>query len=307
MKNFIKKSSLNILLFFTLSSHVYASTFDFGGACESSKGDWTKKAMLQTKNIASALNLLKDDENCKGIVNLLTSARQQNLSIIGASQKNYLDLGTKNKDNEARPAELKALSKVLSQDNLKPRDFQLLQDKIFSSVFKEAAEVYEEFSPLTKLTNSAETGLILLENVMGHLPAYTQCLDAHPNEALSIVSATLSVANSYLSSGYGYLSRVGNSLEQFIVFLRDYKFARALREVSEPQYWASVSCLMETTAEAYCNASNGLQMLEISKQKEKEKKLIAEAHPDEKLLDGYYIWRDDVVNISNWLSKVLSA
>jgi hypothetical protein len=290
--------TLGFFLASAVSFQAVASTYSFGGSCESNDA-WTAKANQQAQSIATALETLRNDPNCQGIETSVV-ALQKSFSAMAAQPA--LNSPSKEATDFAR----------MPQDILAMRN--LLQTQPSTEVLQAVFGATLDISNLSRIrwlaegaSRAANVGLEFLDQVLVTLPKYNRCLDSNPDQALAILGGTLQLTSAFLASGEGIVSKVGASVGRFVTYLRESKFSDRLRELDRAQYWSSLSCIMETTADSYCYANDAYQMMEMSQKEVNFKQDLqkSEKHSSFKPLEGYFLMVREVPIVSEWLQSVM--
>lgn len=294
-------ASFFIAIFSTTSNPTLlnASPYSFGGACQS-QGSWTAAALSQAESIKRIIHQLKDNENCKGIESVL-------LSLDGAMRQ--LDNATDLKNSEeyqSIPKDMEAMREVVSSEEDE-------NGRALESIFNMSLNM-TKFGSIKKLregtSRAGDVGLRMLDETLNILPSFNQCLDS-TDQGIALLGASLHLTNAFLQSGEGVVSRLGNTLSKFVTFLRNGRYAKRLRDLNEVEYMASISCLMETTADTYCSVANAYELLEMSKNDleklEAQRKKIKENQEAETTvpLEGYFLMVREVPIVTEWLQSVL--
>lgn len=275
----------------------------FGGSC-TSQGVWTRRALEQTHVIEDALRQLQSDPNCHGIESVLAKVHESAMQFqapagIAARPANRL---------ETLPGEIGALRSYVANESgpLAEKATQALAARTLESA---TIPIQGFLGPiasqelLDRSSRAANYGLSLLDEAMTVLPQFQLCMNHHPNQAAAIFGASLQMAGAFASGGDGILGRIGNTVANFVKFMRNQDFARIQKSMTEAQYWNSMSCLLETSAQSYCEANEGLKLLNLQK-KESVVAKQSGAGDSESPLDGYYLLVRELPIISDWLQAV---
>jgi hypothetical protein len=266
------------------------SGYRFGGSCDS-QGSWTKQALSQTAVIRDIINTLKDDPNCKGIeaaVGSLKTAENYNQDTDreGISAAGW----------DSLPGEMKALTSLMGKGGESNRKdvIQVLMGKTIENTVLSG----NIKNLMVRSERTMSTGLTLLNQTLDVLPSMDKCLSGHPDQALALFGASLKLTSAFLSSGDTPLGKMGTTVAKLVTYLQNKKYSGILKGLNESEYWMSMSCILETTTEAYCAASDAYDMQQYSME-EKSLQKTGDAP-----LEGYYILVRELPIITNWLQKV---
>lgn len=264
--------------------------YRFGGSCDS-QGSWTKQALSQTAVIRDVVNTLKDDPNCKGIEAAVGSLRtaenyNQETDREGVSTAGW----------DSLPGEMKALTNLMGKGGESNRKdvIQVLMGKTIENTVLSG----NIKNLLVRSERTMSTGLNLLNQTLDVLPSMDKCLSGHPDQALALFGASLKLTSAFLSSGDTPPGKIGTTIAKLVTFLHDKKYSSILKNLNESEYWMSMSCILETTTEAYCAASDAYDMQKYSLEERNLKK------SGDAPLEGYYILVRELPIITNWLQKV---
>ncbi len=300
---------------FGVASPSAHAEYDFGGGSCVSQGSWTQKALQQTRELESIINKLKDDPNCKGIESVVQdiAVAKENLDP-GEIRTQPTNLFNANR-LESLPGEIEALRQYAKSNRQMRKDVNELliktslegidasvNDKLTRGSPQGAALGLMSFNQ--RLGRATSAGLSALNSVMKVLPNYKQCLSKAPNQALALIGATVSLTGAFVSGGGGVMQDLGNTIANFVTFLRDNEFANILRGVNETQFWMSMSCLTETVAQSYCSTQDAFSLLdyqaEVNNLSERIKKEPDSSNP----IEGYFLLQREIPVISDWLQKI---
>jgi hypothetical protein len=304
----LKKLAVILLLLPQIS---WGGVYSFGGSC-GSQGAWTEAALRQTVRIQQAVAAIKDDPNCKGIESILPAIQLGTAAIRPPD-----GTGAEADRMESLPAEMQALRQETSLGSapLKDEAGRVLASKIVESAGLQAATLsargmamgLQQLAARSKA--SLDTGAQMLEQVTSLLPKYDGCLIGHSDQGTVILGAVVKMAASFAASGKGVgdggmTSRLGNSIAHLLRMLQERKFTMALRKLSENEFWSSMSCLLETTSQAFCTAQDAQRLLKAG-----VNEIDIKAGSDGKLdfnnpLVGYYVLNTHLPNVAKWLQKI---
>lgn len=271
--------------------------YSFGGAC-SSQGSWTQQALAQTAVLRSTFEVLRSDPKCKGIEGIVE--RLQVAKNVFEPDENK----EKHANWEGLPGDMKALTKLAGKNGAQDRKdiIPLLMGKtIENTVLAGTVKSLADRSRRTLMT-----GMDLLDQSLDVLPQMDECLSGHPDQLLAMAGASLKLTSAFISSGETAVGRMGTTVAKLATFLHNKKYSKVLRELNKTEYWMSMSCLMETTAEAYCSARDAYDMMDYSL-KESELKKKAKDPAANNPLEGYYLLVREIPIITAWLQKVQSG
>lgn len=235
--------------------------YSFAGACES-KGEWSKRALGSSLQLIEYLEGLRDDPACQGIESVVLQLQKSTDSLRDdayaaqalaggqAPYKLFSDihtlreaLGNQNSSFQATPGAVRKMFEATLESSERGRIPGLSE----------------------AMHRAGETGVDLLGKVLDTLPNYQRCLHQNPNQAFGIVSASMHVANAFVSKGDGFFAKVGRSLARFVRFVRESHFEQRLRQLDRAEYLGSLSCVMESVSDTYCEAQNSYELLEMAK------------------------------------------
>jgi hypothetical protein len=268
--------------------------YSFGGAC-SSQGSWTQQALAQTATIRDALVTLRDDPNCKGIEGIVAKLdTAKNAFAPGNGAENHATW-------ESLPGDMKALtsmvgknSKDVNKDIIPVLMGKTIENTVLAGNIKSLAE---------RSRRSLMTGLDFLDQSLDVLPQMDECLSAHPDQTLALFGASLKLTSAFISSGETAVGRMGTTVAKLVTFMQKKKYSKILRKLNQTEYWMSMSCILETTTEAYCSTKDAYEMLDYSL---KENALMRKARDtnENNPLEGYYLLVRELPIITSWLQKV---
>ena len=271
-----------------------SKAYSFGGAC-SSQGSWTQQALAQTATIREALISLRDDPNCKGIEGIAGKLE---------TAKTALEPGKETETNgnwESLPGDMTALRNLVGKNGANDRKDiipvlmgKTIENTVLAGSIKSLA---------TRSRRSLMTGLDFLDQSLDVLPNMDACISAHPDQALALFGASLKLTSAFISSGETALGRMGTTVAKLVTFLRNKKYSKILRKLNQTEYWMSLSCILETTTEAYCSTKDAYEMLDYSVQENELMKQSREQH-DDNPLEGYYLLVRELPVVTQWLQKV---
>lgn len=291
------------------------SPYTFGGGC-ASQGSWTQSALAQTDEILSTINQLKDNPACKGLETIV-----QGLQI---AQSNFAFP----KGQEGRADRLESIfgeisnltSYLVSSPDMKDSLVKLLLNRtiegttlaldstaaatVTADPALAAAQVAAQ-SLATRVQRATLTGMDALDQYFKALPRLQECLIGKPDQGTALIAAGIKLAAALAGSGEGVTTRLGDSIAGLVTMLRDRSFAVIRAKLDESQFWTSMSCLVETTSQAYCSAQDAYDLLYFSANQMRYARTEQESGKRfDNPLEGYYLLVREVPNIAQWLQKV---
>lgn len=292
---------LSLVLIGSVASQNAQATAFSAGSC-SSQGSWTRSALDQARVIEGAAQMLKDDPNCKGIESVLSGFAEKAKSLEALRSEDV----ARTNAVESGPREMDSLRGYVATGtgSLAGKAIQALASKTMeNTVMGLSSEALVKARQNTQ--RAASLGITMLDEVVGVLPRYSQCLNNHPDQQTAIMAAAVQMAGTFASSGEGVTARLGNSIGSLVTLMRDMKFASVMRKTNESQYWMSMACLIESTSTAYCQANEAYQLLDYQeKEMGMREKFAEEGFPSNTPLDGYYLLVRELPAISEWMQKV---
>lgn len=292
------------------------SIYNFGGACPS-QGQWTQMALDSTKRIEGIVQSIKDDPACNGLKGKLqaaitTSAQDvQKLASNPRANRMMLDI----------PAEIGAL-KSFATSNPSDRSavIQLMMDRAV-----ESAQISSQISTKNVLVSRADTlnslwdrtkrasnsSADMLSVIFNELPNLDQCVAGQDSMA-QMMSAAVNVAATFASSGDNYSGKMATTIQSMLTAMKKKKYTEVLRRLNDNQFLMSMSCLIETTTEAYCSTDDSLRLMnEETRRVHSSKDVLELGKPMQKNgvtvenpFEGYYMLSTQVGNVTDWLQKV---
>ena len=311
-----------------LSQSVSSAARFAGGLCIS-QGNWLQAALQQSDVITETINALKNDEACKPLIEALrNSPKFEAGEVQDEETSSYANLNS----------ELQALSSYM-----KPNAAQLgmsqqsFQDIVFHTVFNKSYQSIRDVqnsSELSKMTDVqrfeisnvslrlkaflkkskdvANMTMATASGIMSALPSSELCLHNKPSVAAAIFGAIAHSAAS-LTTG-GEINGVGKFVGDLLEFQRNMKYMKALKPLELERFHNSVSCLIESTSEAYCSIQDAEATLDLFKQinlSEQQRNALNKVilNPEQDLvaspLAGLVLMMRDVPTIQGWMQKVL--
>lgn len=305
----------------TFSMLANAGTYSFGGGC-SSLGAWTQTALSQTDTLIKVTQSLRDNPACKGIETIVPKL-QEAQAALKLDEKDSLRADRL----ESIPNEISALRNfAVASPDLKSEVMKLLTHRTLegatltaeaatagtavaaSAAVPPAAAAIAMAEALRTISNRVRrasiVGLDMLDQAFAILPTYQECIMGAPDQGLALVGAMVKIAAAYTSSQEAVASRMGRTISNLVTFLRNSKFSSVLRQLNETEFWMSMSCLMETTAQTYCSTRDARKLLDYGIRELRvtsdDKGAVDMKNP----LEGYYVLSRDIPNIAAWLQKI---
>jgi len=304
---------------------LYASEYNFGYACRTN-GHWTQTALQETQKLVEVLNQLKDNENCKGLESIvaeLMATESKFKRSIDASKGESSDNTVDGIDNENINGQKEFLNNVVNNDTGAIRSRASFLDllagvhmnsainssydftKNLSAAFFNKEQVTyglnQSASELTGVVNRALTAFVG--------PKLDQCLVEAPEQGLVLISGMMRlVANTSVPGVSGAANRIGETIANFVQYMRQAKFAKTLKKLKQNELWASITCALESSAENYCTTKDQLKLLNWGLESMDKNGVYADANSidpsSENFLNGYYTLVRNVPVIAKWLLKV---
>lgn len=267
--------------------------YSFGGAC-GSQGSWTAQAKSQTALIRNVLINLRNDPACKGIESIVDN-------LASAKGESELD---EYASWESLPYDIKSLSGFVGKGTEKNKKdiMQVLMGKTIDNSI--LAGNLQSLAIRSKRT--IKVGLDLVDQSFNALPGMDACLSKHPDQLLALFGASLKLTSAFVTSGDTMLTRVGSTVAKMVTFLQNKKYSKILNGLLKSEYWASLSCIVETTTDTYCAAEDAYDMLSYSSNESQLSEKADQNFKDQKdnPLEGYYLLVRDLPVVTEWLQKV---
>lgn len=237
--------------------------YSFGGAC-ASLGQWTQLSLEAANRIGSVVNNLKNDSRCVGLGAKLRAMNNQLLAQMSEEAGGQKKVGMDRL--MSLPGEIASLRTFLSANpESKQAATELLMNTIANGTATAAASGSQTSSIISlaqRAKAATHTGLDLLEAVTSQLPNLDQCLMNSDADLAQVLSASVTMAASFVSSGQGISPRISNMISSFSSRLRERRYAQVLRKIHEQNFLTSITCLMEVTSEGYCSARDYRHLLD---------------------------------------------
>ncbi len=293
------------------------SLVNSGGAC-ASQGAWTSRALEQGKLIISTAEQLKNDPDCKVLVEAIQKIDAK--AIFAAIEADDALTSGPGAKYETLPNDLMALRTVLLGNPENSTLNTRLSPILAKSTVDLAANSASLLGPLSlkdlagvqaRMKRTAGMGEALLSAVFTSLPQNELCLQKSKNTSagLNIFAASIRMMAAFSSGGETGGQSLASLLAQFNNFLREMKYAKIISSINISQFWAEMSCLIETTQQMYCGAKDGLQLLEYQS---KEAQVLSDLKANlakgkvtkDSAIEGYLLLSREVAGLTQWLQQV---
>lgn len=313
----------------TLLIHSVSSAARFTGGSCISQGNWLQAALQQSDIISQAISSLKNDENCKPLIEALrNSPKYEKGEVQDEETSSYANL---NRELQALSHYMKPNEKQLgmSQSDFQNIVFHTVFNKSYQSIrdLQNSTELsklndFQKFevqnislrlkSFLKKSKDVVKMTMDTASNIMAAVPNSEICLHEKPSVAAAIFGAVAHSAAS-LTSG-GEINGVGKFVGDLLEFQRNMKYMKALKPIELERFHNSVSCLIESTSESYCSIQDAEETLNLFKQinlSEQQKMNIDKVilNPEQDMvaspLAGLVLMMRDIPTIQSWMQKVL--
>lgn len=304
-----------------------ASASFTGGACIS-QGSWLQAAMNQASTVTSAINSLKNDPNCQLLVKAVENSPKFKTDVSDAETSSFANMHR----------ELQAISDFMKpsrlENGLEGKTFRsAVFDVVFNKSFESIRNIHGQADLaifnnkqrddiknvslglkafLGKSVDVANVTIATTKNLLAAIPASRLCLDNRPSETAAIFGAVANAATALITGGQ--ISGVGELTASILQFSREMKYVRALSPIEHASYMNSVSCLLESTAEAYCAVQDAEDSLDFLKgtnltieQKSKINEVVKNPGKDSiaSPLGGLIIMMRDIPIMQAWMQRVL--
>ncbi len=308
---------------FTSGNQTVSQPFVFSGAC-ASQGQWTVTALQAAQKIADLTLQLKNDANCKG----LGDAMRSQFAALDEEFKGLKDPDAATSRMMSLPGEITALRNFISGSaEMKSEAAKLMIARDVENSLLTAKASEETGASMKSLkalgdrsSRAAFTGIGMVDQVLGQLPQLDQCVMGK-DAVGQVLSSLVKMSSAFVTAGNGVSSRLANTLSNLSTTLRERKFSRVLKRLNDQQLMTAMSCLTESTAEAYCSARDAMLLFEKGNRslapqpqasiKTAEEKVFAAptvVTPDKTEIknpfEGYYLLSNQVPLITTWLQRV---
>lgn len=335
MMDFLKRAKLEAMMVLIVAAAIgvfwpaqaNAQARFSGGACIS-QGTWLQAALNQADIISNALNTLKNDPNCQALIQAVENSPKFRTEVQDPETTSFADTYQ----------ELQAISDYLKPSRMgNGMNDTSFRNIVFNVVFNKSYDALKNIhtqADLSKLTQEqredirnvslrlksflnktqavADMTISTTRNLLAALPQSELCMDNRPSETAALFGA---IAHSVaaLATG-GRIDGVGSLVGSLMRYTRDMKYIQSLKLIEMSHYQNSVSCLVESTSEAYCSiqdAEDSLDFLKTVDLSLEEKRKIEhalknpEGDPVVNPLGGLIILMRDVPVMQSWMQKVL--
>jgi hypothetical protein len=318
-----------------------------GGMCVS-QGNWLQAALQQSDVLSNAITVLKDDPNCQVLIDTVSKlpkvengARdEEEASSFASTHKELAAIASYLSSERLRPMLTSANSAVAPQDANGASQImteQAFRDIVFQVVFNRSFSHIKEIRKGSELSilNSNQRELVadisgrlksflnrsaqvtnasmdMATRVLNVLPQSEKCLHNKPSTAAAIFGGIAHTITA-LTTG-GKINGTGELIGALMKYNREMSYVNALVPLERERFNASVSCLLESTAEAYCSIQdaedslNYFKELNLSKmQVERLNQVIknADKDPVANPLGGLVILMRDVPTLQLWMQRLL--
>ncbi len=316
------KRSIGIVILLQASLGFAQSAARFSGGACASQGDWVQSALDQSNSVIAALQTLRDDPNCTALTKTLDNTSQ----LKELSQNN----GTSTNGMSGVFRELQAIREYVNPHSSTPAPTQNFREIVNYMVFRKSLDTindiyikkgYDSMSEsqkqsvdmtsqslknfLDRASTVSNVAVATTKGILAALPQNKLCFTNHPNEAGLIFSSVVSSAAA-LATG-GQISNLGELVSSLVNFNRQMNFANILSGVELARYRTSVSCLVESTQEAYCALQDAQDSLNFNRGTTGEETInLDESHGvTDSSMRGLLILLRDVPIVTSWMQKVL--
>ncbi len=275
-----------------LKARDIASGYEYSGSCSIQAGGWLQEAYSQSRKINSALELLRTDDDC---TKLVTSVMDYNsVAFQGNPGDNKQFTKTAETKADQHDATTAIGPSILDSINGSSAGIgAVMIDNMLGSVHHHVTQ------KKLRIPNAEARNYV--SNLLQQIPQNSKCLYNNPAQAKTIVMSAVNMAASFLSTPNSLLGEVNSSVNSFVEFIRQNRFAKSMKELKDANFRDSISCLLEATSVAYCKAYDAEKMLElVEKNQDKD---VEQFEP----LEGYYMMNREAKIVSDWLIKVMQG
>lgn len=331
------KNRLGLALVFSLFFSVSFSQIGFaqtaarfsGGVC-ASQGNWIQTALEQSNSIVNAIQTLKDDPNCKALVNVLENTPE----ITSKSIESFkTEAGKQSESFAGIFRELQAVNEFLSPSGMKNVEGVSqgdAKDILQFLLFRTSLDTMTEIQAKTKFEGLNETQRAYFDNmanrlrsflnnakrtaeittsttrsILSALPQSELCFQNKPDSGLLIFTALVN-SGAALATG-GEFTQLGPMVSAIVNYQREMKFMKNLKSVEYERYKVAVACLVESTQESYCalkDAQDALNFFRSSESRESKVK-STDMDPESNPMVGMIVLLRDLPVINAWFQKIL--
>jgi len=295
-------------LFFT-ALPASANSF-YNGSC-TSQGDWVTGALSQAEVILNAMETLKNDPNCVGIESVIQNFKPAASAARGSAGSGGPIMEIRKLSREISDLRMMAMD---GNASFRGRVMDVLMNRVSNEAEKksEVEGLSVENAVKSASSISARTAVTIdamaqgVNETLKVLPNLESCFAARPDQKLAITAGIISIMGTFIDAGEGVTSRFGNLMANFATYAVKKEFAKSMSQINEKQYYASLSCLMESSAQAYCSAKDASAILEDQKTRRLEERMEINVRENSELR-GYFLLVRELPKISNWLQMVLNG
>jgi hypothetical protein len=177
-----------------------------------------------------------------------------------------------------------------------------------------ASERLKQFR--TNATEIAEISTAAAESILSAYPKSQTCFHNKPNDALIILSALIDSGAALVTGGE--ISHFGRLMSSLVTFSRELDYIKAISLPKKMEFFNKVSCLIESTQEAYCALQDGQEALDFlrsnngkdplrfsSKESRESQDSTTSADPMKSPVGGLVVLLRDIPTLTLWLQKIL--
>jgi hypothetical protein len=293
-----------------------SNPYSFMGLCES-QGSFTQEALQQTQRIRTILRNLKDNPACGGV-------NKQMEGLLGRMESQTAQAGGRSKIDSlvSLRRELGALASYSKLNtSMKPNALEMIVEKSLTTAQQKQSElldiggknILDRAQALANLGMRADrtikASLDIFNEVIDKVPQARECLDDASMGAFMGASVKLLSTFAFDNNNTAGLS---TSISKLFGYMRDVKYAKALRKLNETEFRQSLSCLLEVTTENYCATEDAKALLNMTARDLQIRAVqraanqpgspgqLAATNP----LSGFMIASTHIPNITSWLLNV---
>lgn len=294
--------ALSTILLASLGAKAELQSFvPAGGSCMS-QSSWTQKALEQTDVIATTLQAMQKDPNCRSVVEAIGGGKLfgQTGEVQGV-EETY--------NAETLMQELAALRDVLMQKKntaiagqLNPAIAEATVDVMGAIAADNATSARDAKLKTLKarLKNTTAQGVQILTNLFQVLPQQQQCLDKRPDLSAALVMGGIRVASAFAMGDMGMSLEMANMASNFLSYLQDSKFTKVQKTLNQQKLWSDLSCLTETAQTSFCAVKDGFELMKIQTN-------FLNRNYVNTPIEGFYLMSREVVTISDWIEKIRTS
>jgi len=274
----------------------------FSGTCRS-YGDWTQRALEQTEALKGVLLSLQDNDNCKGIREIIEvvqnlsgeiSRLSKDVSVVGrlrAKERiHYLTMGLIKAKQDGDQDLTNALTQELLTEKLNflsaSGDSRLDLDLRKNEQLVMGLTVISEYF---KTIVSPENGL-------------NACAKDNPFLPMQLATSAVAIAGSFINPAVGpAVVMAGQALSSIVDYIRREKLAHMLFELESDRMDVAISCVLESMADTYCEAQDFLSIVELQGQQYTPQGEVAA------FWQGLDLWTQKIPLFLSWIRKVVGG